>query len=53
MVSKLAIACLQSTTDMNMKRKFNIIRQKLLSDTNCITVTDYGAGSKFFKGNVR
>ena len=36
-----------------MKRKFNRIRKKLLSDTNCITVTDYGEGSKLFKGNMR
>ena len=53
MASSLVINCLRSKADMSMKRKFNIIRKKLLSDTNCITVTDYGTGSKFFKGNVR
>ena len=53
MVSNLVINCLHSTTDMNMKIKFNRIRKKILSDTNFISVTDYGTGSKFFKGNVR
>ena len=52
MASKLVINCLHSKTDMK-KRKFNRIRKKLLSDTNCITVTDYGKGSKLFKNNVR
>ena len=53
MASNLVINCLHSETDMNMMRKFNRIRKKLLSDTNCITVTDYGKGSKVLKGNVR
>ena len=51
--SNLLINCLHSETDRNMKRKFNRIRNKLLSDTHYITVTDYGEGSKLFTGNMR
>ena len=53
MVSNLVINCLHSKTDMNMKKIYNRIRKKLLSDTNYIIVTDYGEGSKVLKGNVR
>ena len=53
MVFKLLINCLHSKTDMNMKKIYNRIRKKLLSDTNYIIVTDYGEGSKLLKGNVR
>lgn len=40
-------------TDKVAYRKIDLLRSELLKSTESITVTDFGAGSKLFKSNIR
>src|SRR5210317_1967359 len=45
--------CLKKPVDSRLIAQFHLYKQELLENTTPIEVTDFGAGSRIFKSNVR
>ncbi len=52
-VYDLITKCFYDKKKYSTYDKLNVYRKELLSNNNCIKVTDFGAGSRVFKSNTR